>query len=108
MALRKCPKCEINYIQGDQPYCDVCLREMRKVSKRGKAEAREEEEILVCTECGEAPAVAGGELCAECLKEQKRQAELENAADLSSGFDEPLDDDDDNDEDDEETDEDED
>ena len=92
MALRKCPKCEINYIQGDQPFCDVCMREMRRAIKRNKAEEREEEEVLICTECGEAPAVPGSELCAECLKEQKRQAELENAADLVPGFDEPLDD----------------
>ena len=29
---------------------------------------------------GEAPAVRGGELCISCLKEKKRQVELENAS----------------------------
>ncbi|MEG1524742.1 MAG: hypothetical protein RRZ24_03570 [Clostridia bacterium] len=81
MALKKCPKCELNYIRADEEYCNVCLREMRRVVARDKRED-EEEETLICSECGEAPAVRGGELCAECLKEQKRQAELENAAEI--------------------------
>ena len=80
MALRKCPKCELNYLRDDEEYCYVCAREMKRAAARGKQQ--EEEEILICTECGESPVVRGSELCAECLKEQKRQAELENAVDL--------------------------
>lgn len=54
MALKKCPKCELNYIRGD------------------------------------APAVEGYELCADCLREQKRQKDLENVldADADDAFDE--------------------
>lgn len=35
----------------------------------------------MCSNCGEYPAVKGSDLCEECLKEQKRQANLENLAD---------------------------
>jgi len=87
MALKKCPKCELNYIRGDAEYCDVCLREVRRETSKAKQAAPVEEEIL-CSECGEAPAVAGYDLCAECLREQKRQKELENAVDLEEEFDE--------------------
>ena len=77
--MKKCPKCELNYIRGDAPYCDVCMRALRHESGPKKTPVAEEE--LMCSECGEAPAVHGFELCAECLKEQKRQKELENAID---------------------------
>lgn len=40
------------------------------------------EEETLCSECGEAPAVRGFDLCEACLREQKRQAELESAAAL--------------------------
>ena len=89
MAFKKCPKCELNYIREDEQYCNVCLREMRRVASKAKRD-EDEEEVLICTECGEAPAVRGSELCAECLKEQKRQVELENAADLAGEFDGEL------------------
>ena len=94
MALHKCPKCELNYIRDGEDFCDVCKREMKRAQARGRhvEESSEEDEIIMCTECGEAPAVRGGELCAACLKEQKRQADLEKTADLD---DEDYDDDDD-------------
>ena len=74
MALRKCPKCELNYIREGEQYCNVCLRAMK--SSRQQAEQPVEEETL-CSECGETPAVRGFD-----LREQKRQAELESAAAL--------------------------
>lgn len=86
MAFRKCPKCELNYIKDDETFCNVCLREI----KRGQREEKPEEEALMCTECGEAPAVHGSELCAECLREQRRQVELENALELDAEFDEAI------------------
>lgn len=90
MAFKKCPKCELNYIREDEQYCNVCLREMRRVAGKVKRD-EDDEEVLICTECGEAPAVRGSELCAECLKEQKRQVELENAATLDGEFSDELD-----------------
>ena len=84
MALKKCPICELNYIKGDAPYCDVCTREMKRAISRKRQE--EPAEQLLCFECGEAPAVRGSELCAACLKEHKRQVELENAAQVDLDF----------------------
>ena len=26
---KKCPRCELNYIEEDKDYCDVCLAEMQ-------------------------------------------------------------------------------
>lgn len=86
MALKKCPKCELNYIRGDAEYCDVCMREVRREASRQKQAAPAEEEII-CSECGEAPAVPGSDLCAECLREQKRQKELEHGVELDEDFD---------------------
>ncbi|MDD6887528.1 MAG: hypothetical protein ACI4MR_03335 [Candidatus Aphodomorpha sp.] len=77
MALRKCPKCELNYIREGEQYCNVCMRAMK--NGRIQAEPVAEEEETLCSECGEAPVVRGYDLCANCLREQKRQAELENA-----------------------------
>lgn len=92
MALKKCPKCELNYIKDDEQFCNVCLREMKRTFARDKAP--EEDEVIMCTECGEKPAVRGSELCVDCLKEAKRQVELENAAELDADFDEAIADDD--------------
>ena len=88
MALHKCPKCELNYIRDGEDYCEVCKRELKRAQARGHHgdEESEEDEIIMCTECGEAPAVRGGELCAACLREQKRQVELENAAEVNDDF----------------------
>ena len=66
MALRKCPKCELNYLKPGETICHVCASA---------------EEVVMCSNCGEAPAVKGHDLCEECLREQKREAELELMAD---------------------------
>lgn len=90
MALRKCPKCELNYIKDDAEFCDVCVRAMKRVAARDHSDEDEivtAGEVLMCTECGEAPAVKGSELCVGCLKEHKRQIELENAATIDEEFD---------------------
>ena len=82
MALHKCPKCELNYIREGEDYCEVCKREMKRAQARGRhsEEDAEDDEVILCSECGEAPAVRGGELCISCLKEKKRQVELEHAS----------------------------
>lgn len=73
MALKKCPRCELNYIREGEKYCDVCKREM-------KGESESEEAVQVCVECGENPVVKGSELCAICLREARRQEKLAEAA----------------------------
>lgn len=61
MALIKCPRCELNYIQDTEGYCKVCKREMKGEVQR--------EEIELCTICNEAPALPGKDACLFCLKE---------------------------------------
>lgn len=93
MALHKCPKCELNYVRDGEEFCDVCKREMKRAQTHGRhvEEEPDEDEVIMCTECGEAPAVRGSGLCAACLKEKKRQAELEKASDLDGDeFDEEI------------------
>lgn len=82
MALHKCPKCELNYIREGEDFCEVCKREMKRAQAhiRHAEEEGEDDEVILCSECGEAPVVRGGELCIACLKEKKRQVELENAS----------------------------
>ena len=60
MTLRKCPRCELNYITDKERYCKVCLREM-------KGSAREEVEM--CSICNEEPAMPGRDVCIFCLRE---------------------------------------
>ncbi len=73
MALRKCPRCELNYIREGEKYCEVCKREI-------KGEGESEETVQTCVECGENPVVKGSELCAICLREARRQEKLAEAA----------------------------
>jgi len=68
MALVKCPRCELNYMNDTDTMCSVCRREVR-------GETEQFEMIELCSECGENPVVPGQELCAFCLKEQARRAE---------------------------------
>lgn len=83
MGLRKCPKCELNYIKDDEQVCYVCRRYM-------KGEAESDDGVVMCSECGENPAVRGGDLCAICLREARRQENLEKLADAMTP-DEPAD-----------------
>jgi hypothetical protein len=65
MAARKCPKCELNYILDDQPYCIVCTKEMKGIDHH-------DDEGEICPICGEREVAAGEEYCAECLAEMKK------------------------------------
>lgn len=74
--LKKCPICELNYIHGNETMCRTCAAERTR-----RYTAKSEDEIIMCSECGEKPALPGYDLCEDCLKEQKRQANLEILAD---------------------------
>ena len=74
--LKKCPICELNYIRGNETMCRVCAAERAR-----RHAPKIEDEIVMCSECGEKPALPGHDLCEDCLKEQKRQANLEILAD---------------------------
>jgi len=76
VTLKKCPRCELNYIREGEKYCRVCAREMK-----GLEDSSEAPEI--CAACGERPAVSGHELCAQCMRERKelKDDELDTYAD---------------------------
>ena len=71
IALVKCPRCELNYMNDTDKMCSVCRREVR-------GETEQFEMIELCSECGENPVVPGQELCASCLKEQARRNEIDS------------------------------
>ena len=52
---KKCPRCELNYIEEDKDYCDVCLAEMQgaKLKFAKKEEDEESEKTELCPVCGE-------------------------------------------------------
>lgn len=66
MALVKCPRCELNYINEEEKICSVCRREVR-------GESEQYDMVELCSECGEHPVVPGSELCVYCLKELSRR-----------------------------------
>ena len=70
MALIKCPRCELNYMNDTDTMCSVCRREVR-------GESEQFEMVELCSECGENPVVPGHELCAQCLKEQARRDDID-------------------------------
>ena len=70
MALIKCPRCELNYMNDTDTMCSVCRREVR-------GESEQFEMVELCSECGENPVVPGHELCAFCLKEQARRDDID-------------------------------
>jgi hypothetical protein len=88
--LRKCPICELNYIRGTETMCPTCAAERTK-----RYAPKTDDEIIMCSECGENPALPGYDLCEDCLKEQKRQANLEILADKvrADEADDPLEED---------------
>lgn len=74
MALIKCPRCELNYIQDTEGYCKICKREMKGEVQR--------EEIEMCTICNEAPALPGKDACLFCLKEMNANNSDEHDEDV--------------------------
>ncbi|MBA4348124.1 MAG: hypothetical protein C0413_04660 [Clostridiales bacterium] len=76
----------MNYIREGEDFCEVCKREMKRAQAhiRQVEQESEDDEVILCSECGEAPVVRGGELCISCLKEKKRQVELENASNVAA------------------------
>lgn len=60
MALRKCPRCELNYILDGGDLCTVCREEVRGTSGR-------DDSVMMCSVCGEEPALPGEDVCKHCL-----------------------------------------
>ena len=84
MALVKCPRCELNYMNDTDEMCSVCRREVR-------GESEQYDMIELCSECGENPAVPGYELCASCLKELQRRSAADTSDDVIVHAENPID-----------------
>ncbi|MGN1060799.1 MAG: hypothetical protein ACI4QN_03615 [Candidatus Coproplasma sp.] len=81
----KCPRCELNYIDGDkQEYCDVCIAEMKgdklefvdfddeELNEELEAEATE-----LCPVCGVNLMRAGEKMCDSCRSKNEYEEEPE-------------------------------
>lgn len=64
MGLRKCSRCELNYILDDGELCTVCREEVR--GKRASDDA-----AGLCSVCCESPALPGEDMCRACLTEMR-------------------------------------
>ncbi|MDR1619942.1 MAG: hypothetical protein LBS18_04695 [Clostridiales bacterium] len=73
MALRVCPRCEVNYLREGETYCDICRRNM-------KCDPDESEQNM-CIECGDNRALKGKDYCAYCLADMRRLEKLEKIKD---------------------------
>ena len=49
VKYKKCPRCELNYIEEDKDYCDVCLAEMQgsRLKFADLDEDEEDEDVVV-------------------------------------------------------------
>lgn len=66
---KKCPRCELNYIEEDKDYCDVCLAEMQGGKLKFADLDDEDDEIEkteLCPVCGENYMRPGEKMCDEC------------------------------------------
>lgn len=61
MKLRKCPRCELNYIKEDETYCSVCVRDLKG------DQVKDDNEL--CSVCNEEKPLPGRDVCFLCLKE---------------------------------------
>ncbi|MDO5022592.1 MAG: hypothetical protein Q4E07_04565 [Eubacteriales bacterium] len=66
MSFVKCPRCELNYMKDTDKYCDVCQSELF-----GDAS---EDEVELCSICGESPALPGKDVCLFCQREMSGHA----------------------------------
>ncbi len=60
MAIKKCERCDLNYVKDGEKYCKVCKKLLDgENTKTPKAE--------LCPSCGERLVAKGYELCRVCL-----------------------------------------
>lgn len=81
MAMVKCPRCELNYINEDEGYCKICKREMKG--------EKHQEDVEICTVCNEAPALPGKDICLFCLKEMNKNNDDDADEEIAVSPDEP-------------------
>ena len=96
----KCPRCDLNYIDGDkQAYCDVCMKEMKGIKTDADELEEEENELAteLCPVCGENMMRAGETMCDECRKKaeiEEEEPDPEEDTAWQNYLDDDIDDDD--------------
>ena len=81
MSLRKCPRCELNYVLDDSEVCSVCYRDI-------KGEEPRDTMLDFCSACNENPSLPGKDLCLFCLKEMEKADEA--SGEESENFKKPV------------------
>lgn len=102
----KCPRCDLNYIDGDkQEYCDVCIAEM-KGNKLQFADLDDEDyeeldaeldQSELCPVCGVNPIRPGEKMCEACKKESEYEEDEDIDIEKDEEWKNYLDDEDDGD-----------
>ncbi len=98
----KCPRCELNYIDGDkQEYCDVCIAEMKgnKLQFADLEDEELEEELEadateLCPVCGVNHIRYGESMCESCRRKSEYDEEEEVDPEKDEEWKSYLDDDD--------------
>ncbi len=98
----KCPRCELNYIDGDkQEYCDVCIAEMKgnKLQFADLEDEELEEELEadateLCPACGVNHIRYGESMCESCRRKSEYDEEEEVDPEKDEEWKSYLDDDD--------------
>ena len=80
MGLKKCPICELNYIEEQNEMCDIC--------RRARKGADSTEDYAMCVVCGEHPAVSDLGLCSVCL--YHREVLSDNGSESSDTIIDPV------------------
>ncbi len=96
---KKCPRCELNWIAGDEELCEVCKAELGKASSISLLEEDEDDsetEERICPICKVNYLEPDEDICAACRAEQAASAAEKTDEDAWQEFvdDEPMSDDD--------------
>lgn len=73
--MKRCPRCELNYIADDETLCKVCIREIKGGQKQ--------DEFEPCSICNAAPALPGKDICLGCYKEMHSHQTLDRKRPIS-------------------------
>jgi hypothetical protein len=96
-----CPRCELNYIQEGEEYCDVCKAELKKGPQLVFAiDDEDEQEVMeLCPKCHQNYLKPGQTLCRQCAKLSQYEDEKTDLDDEDESWKEYLDNDETEDED---------
>lgn len=80
----RCPRCELNYIQKRDKYCNVCKMEMKAIGSMG---IDENLDLELCPVCKVNYINPDEDMCVACAKEKALEEGLVNDVDNESDWD---------------------